>query len=505
MVRHTKFLWVILASLFHQPLVMAGTRDLSGNSRASPIAMEPFATVLARKFKNTSTQALASIQFVRVQDNQVIYASHSNERLSPASVTKVITAAAALSKFGPVHTFNTRFVHSGNRKDSVINGDLVVIGDGDPLFVSEKLWQVAADLRSMGIATIKGDLVIDNSLFDREMMDESRDEGAAASGNAYDAPVSAFAVNFNSVALAVSPGSKVGAKARVTADPSPLEAIRIENQVKTSRPGGKPSLAAVRIGGKGEIPVFRVSGSIPVDSEPQKIYRSVADAEKLAGSYVRAFFKDAGISITGKLRSGRSTGGEKSLLTVPSYDMRRIVAGLNTFSNNFIGDMLTKRLSAGSVRPGSLHAGAKVLSDYLRSDIGISPGFRLTNGSGLSTENRLSADDVVRVLVHVEKDMTIFPDYLASFPSYGWEGSLKRRMKSSARETIGGLIRAKSGTLTDPVTVSSLAGYLKHPSEGMVAFAILINGRAGARQPSVGALRALQDSALEAFLTTERP
>jgi D-alanyl-D-alanine carboxypeptidase/D-alanyl-D-alanine-endopeptidase (penicillin-binding protein 4) len=243
-----------------------------------------------------------------------------------------------------------------------------------------------------------------------------------------------------------------------------------------------------------------VSGTIAADSEPKKIYRSMVNPARLAGEYLRGFLRDAGISIRGSVRAGKASGDEKVLLTVPSYDMRRIVGGLNTFSNNFIGDMLTKRFAAGSASPGSLDRGAKVIRDYLRQDVGIKDGFVIENGSGLSTENRLSADDIVRLLTHVENDMTVFPDFLASLPSYGWEGSLKRRMKGSDRDQVGGLIRAKSGTLSEPFTVSTLAGYLKHPEEGLVAFAVLVNGVPGKPQPSVSQLRGQQDAALAALL-----
>ena len=473
---------------------------IGGSQDAAAKAASPFAGVLSKQFEAKNKPVRQSIKFVRVSDASVIYEFDANLRVSPASVTKLVTAAAALSKFGPAHTFATRLVHSGQRKGAVIVGNLFAIGDGDPLLVSEKLWQMAADLRAMGISKIDGDIVVDNSLFDAETRDESREEGARASANAYDAPVSAFAVNFNTLAVTVSPGEKSGAPARVRPDPVDLDGVTIESSVKTTAAGSDTRLAAARIGAEGQTPVLRVSGSIAVDSEPQKIYRSMVNPGRLAGEYLRAFLKDAGIATSGRVRTGKASGDEHNLLTIPSYDMRRIVSGLNTFSNNFIGDMLTKRFAAGSAQPGSLGRGAKVLRDYLKQDVGLKDGFAIENGSGLSIENRLSADDVVRLLLHVEKDMGIFPDFLASLPSYGWEGSLKKRMKGADREQIGGLIRAKSGTLSEPITVSGLAGYLKHPSEGLVAFAVLVNGVAGKPQPTVASLRGQQDAALAALL-----
>ncbi len=456
--------------------------------------------ILSRHFSKPLLNTVQSIKFVRISDGQVIYQQNADTRLSPASVTKLVTAAVALGRFGPAHTFTTKLVYSGQRRGSVIEGNLYAIGDGDPLLTSEKLWQAVADLRAMGITGIRGDIVVDNSLFDGESRDGSREEGAEASRNAYDAPVSAFAINFNTVAVTVSPGERSGAPARVAIDPIEMAGLRLEGSVKTAASGTPAKIAAVRIGSDGEEPIIRVSGTIAADSEPQKVYRSMVNPARLAGEYLRAFLTDAGIAVAGRVRAGRASGDERLLLSLPSYDMRRIVSGLNTFSNNFIGDMLTKRFAAGDTRPGSLDAGARVLRDFLRKDVGLPDGFVIENGSGLATGNRLSASDVVQLLKHAENDMTIFPDFLASLPSYGWDGSLHKRMKASERERIGSLVRAKSGTLTDPVSVSGLAGYLKHPSEGMVAFAILMNGVSGKTQPGIASLRATQDQALAELL-----
>ncbi len=455
---------------------------------------------LAKHFELKNRAIRQSVKFVRVSDRSVIYQYEPQLRVSPASVTKLVTAAAALSKFGPTHTFTTRLVYSGQRKGAVITGNLFAIGDGDPLLISEKLWQIAADLRAMGINQIDGDIVVDNSLFDGEARDESREEGARASSNAYDSPVSAFAVNFNTVAVTISPAEKSGAAATVRTDPIELQGLSVESSVRTTAGGSDTRLAATRIGAEGQTPILRVSGTIAADSEPQKIYRSMVNPGRLAGEYLRAFLKDAGIATTGRVRTGKVSGDERNLLTVPSYEMRRIVSGLNTYSNNFIGDMLTKRFAASSTQPGSLDRGARVLREYLKQEVGLKDGFAIENGSGLSIENRLSADDIVALLLYVEKDMTIFPDFLASLPSYGWEGSLKKRMKGSDREQVGGMIRAKSGTLSEPITVSCLAGFLKHPTEGLVAFAVLENGIAGKSQPSVASLRSQQDLALAALL-----
>jgi D-alanyl-D-alanine carboxypeptidase len=126
-----------------------------------------------------------SVLITRLSDGQVLWEKDADQLVSPASVTKVITSAAALAKFSPVHTFKTTLYHTGTRQNQRVAGDLVIVGDGDPFLISEKLWQLAADLKNMGIKEFAGDLVIDNSLFDEEVRDESRKDSARLSHNAY--------------------------------------------------------------------------------------------------------------------------------------------------------------------------------------------------------------------------------------------------------------------------------------------------------------------------------
>ncbi len=69
---------------------------------------------------------------------------------------------------------------------------------------------------------------------------------------------------------------------------------------------------------------------------------------------------------------------------------------------------------------------------------------------------------------------------------------------------LRGIVRAKTGTLTEPVAVSALAGYLQHPTCGLLAFAILQNGRASQPQPGIADLHQSQEKALAFFAKNYR-
>lgn len=451
-----------------------------------------------------------SIEIIRVSDGKVLWERNPDTLLSPASVTKVITSAAALALFSPVHSFKTPLFYTGSRENGRVSGDLIIVGDGDPFIVSEKLWQLGADMRNLGIREFTGDLIIDNSLFDSQVRDESRKDSALLSQNAYNSPISAFGVNFNTVAITVAPNTSSGRPALVSTDPYNLRDLSLDNRIQTSRSGTQKSIQIKRTTtGTGD--KFTASGSIPVDSGLLKIYRSVGNPISASGEYVRAFLKNEGVIIGGKVKAGRKPEGATLLMELEGYEMRRIVAGLNTYSNNYIADVLLKRMGASFPRAGEPDVsgqgnyinGLGAVTNFLRKQVGISGEFVLKNGSGLDTENRLSARQVTSILLFMEKRMDLFPDFLASLPAVGWDGTMKKRLKTVEDvESLQGLIRAKTGTLTEPVTVASIAGYLRHPKHGLIAFSVLENGRLGEPQPSLSAVRERQDRLLALLLET---
>ena len=479
-------------------------------SGIAAIAGAPLATTseIAGVFAAHGAHVTQSILVRRLSDGHVLFEKDPDQLVSPASVTKVVTSAAALARFSPVHTFKTGFYHTGTRRQERLAGDLVIVGDGDPFFVSEKLWQAAADLRHLGIREVTGDLVIDNSLFDAEVRDSSRQGTAKWTRNAYDAPVTAFAVNFNTFAVAIAPGEQVGKPAVIGLDPYPLKGVTINGEVRTVKETTGKSVQVSRSGTENGDDRLSATGVVAVSAPLTKVYRSVGDPVQVSGEYVKAFLRNEGIAVRGVVKAGRLPQTATEIMAVESFEMRRIVAGLNTFSNNFIADVLVKRLGAAFPREGepdragsgNFANGVAVLADFLRRDVGITSPYILENGSGLATENRLTARQVVEILAYMERRMDLFPDFLASLPATGWDGTLKKRLKSGAQAELTGLIRAKSGTLSEPISVASLAGYFRHKSHGLVAFCILENGVSGKGQPSVHDLRVKQDQALAAMM-----
>ncbi len=483
------------------PLLTQAQRSLAqgrGQSTGRTGLEEKLDAILAKQ--PFDTQLGMVIQ--AVDTGQVFYAKNSETLLIPASVTKIATSLAVLHEFGPNYQFATPLLFVGKRQGSTIQGDLLIRGTGDPLLTSELLWIAAADLKHLGVKTITGKLLIDNSLFLDEPLD--RIEGETDSSYAYDAPITAFGVNFNSFEIAIASDS--AAKfAHVGLYPYAISGLTIDNKVAQARGGQAASLSLSRLspsqdGGREKI---IASGRINEGRGLLKMHRSVFDPVWASGEQVKSFFAAEGIIIKGAVAGmpkGKDMLAAEPLMEIQGYPLHKIIQGLNHFSNNYIADVLTKDLGVAYAKSrnqplsgsGNFRDGVRYLEGFLGSEVGIKDKFVLKNGSGLSQENRFSVKQVNAMLIYGYRNMQIMPEFVASLANAGETGTLKKRFSDEGTRSAKGLVRGKTGTLSNPVAVAALAGYFMSKDHGMIAFAILENGSRKAAV-AIAALRKRQD------------
>src|SRR5690606_33662248 len=100
--------------------------------------------------------------------------------VNPASTIKLVTNYAVLELLGPSYTWKTELYVDGPLRDGVLHGNLYLKGGGDPKLNMERLWLLLRDLRSHGVETISGDLVLDRSHFVQPRLPEFDDDGGDA-------------------------------------------------------------------------------------------------------------------------------------------------------------------------------------------------------------------------------------------------------------------------------------------------------------------------------------
>lgn len=453
-------------ALLATPTQASTTPAAAASTPATPITRANLAAAIDAIIGDKALAgATVGVVVIDTQSREVLYRHEADAAINPASNIKLVTTAAALSLLGPEHRYLTRlFTDRGARKAGVIDGDLYLRGTGDPWLVTGDLYELAGDLRALGITSIKGGIVVDATAFDRDELPPAFDQKEEFA--AFRAMSSAASVNFNTFAVHVRPAEAVGGKAIAVVEP-PLGSIKVRSEVETVA-GSRNRVQVEREASEsGESLVF--TGTLGIDAGPGTYRYPVKDPTAHAGEVMRLVLGQRGIKV-GKstIRAGAVPSDAEALATHASHPLSTLCRGVNKHSNNFMAEQILKSLDASEGHPATFEGALVRLREHLRS-LGVDgEGLRLTNGSGLYDANRITAAQLTKLLVAAYNDFRISADYLASLPILGADGTLRSRGKESAAQRY---VRAKTGTLNEASALSGYAGAIGKPP---LAFSILI-------------------------------
>jgi D-alanyl-D-alanine carboxypeptidase/D-alanyl-D-alanine-endopeptidase (penicillin-binding protein 4) len=403
----------------------------------------------------------------------IVLAHNAGQGLVPASNQKLAIAAAALEQWGPSHQFETPVLASGTLRDGVLEGTLWIVGRGDPGLVSESLWRMAEELRLRGLREITDGIGIDASYFSGPAQ---HPDWYPLSRRAYHAPASAFAVNYSSFRIDVMPAPQVGALARLRVAPQ-VDYFQLRSDARTVPGRGRLQLGVELLAdGSGER--VTIAGSVGLADSTDTFWRCVALPERYAASLLRTQLEAHGIRVTGGIRLGAVPADAALLLRFEGEPLASLVWKLDKNSNNFIAEQLFRILGAEQLGPpATWEKGAQALGAWLGSAGLADRQTVVADGSGLSPRNRLAARTLVGLIRRGAHSVRSGPEFLASLPLGGLDGTLRDRELASLP------VRAKTGHLR---AVSSLAGVLPTRAGRRLAFAVVVNGARGP-QPDVDA------------------
>lgn len=346
-----------------------------------------------------------------------IFSHNAGKLLLPASNMKIVTSAVAMKELGPDYRYKTTFAVRGAIRDSVLDGDLIVIGRGDPS-ISDTLrgsamsvmYGFADSLAARGIRRITGALVSGGNAFPDSIYGESW--GWDDLGEYYGAGTDELFFN------------------------------------------------------EGMAPTFpRAGGGLDsLFSGPSH------DPDR---SYLNAL----ALGLTGK---GIPVGGgvaQTSLDPLPPIDtlfvfsslpLREILPAFLKPSQNQIGELLLKTIGLEKTGFGMADSALRVVREDLIGWGAEPDGFVLRDGSGLSPHDLLTPETIVRVLAVEEREPN-FPIYYDALPIAGVNGTIRNRMKGTPAQ---GNLHAKTGSLQHAI---SLSGYVTTADGDRLIFSILCN------------------------------
>jgi serine-type D-Ala-D-Ala carboxypeptidase/endopeptidase (penicillin-binding protein 4) len=415
--------------------------------------------------------------------------SHNQTKpLNPASVMKVVTTYAALEALTPAYRWKTEVYKNGPVTRGVLEGDLIIKGYGDPALNNAELWRLLQQVQQQGIKHIKGNLLLDSSLYvpeisQRPVLDDEP-------WRAYNVNPYALLVNGGYTSFKFGASTESGKPVVNITQEFELSQIKVVNAMQVSKGACGDWRNNLRYGvsttSEGATVTF--SGTLPEQCDERYLELSVLSQQQYAVSTFKKLWTQLGGRLDGQAVAAALPASANLVTTWWSAPLDEVIRDINKWSNNVMARqlMLTIGMEAG-LAPVDESGSALMLKEVLRKR-GLSfPEMVLENGSGLSRNERISAEHLAQLLV-TSYQRPVMPVLMASLPILGLDGTLKKRLPESPSQ---GMAYLKTGSLEG---VSSIAGFVQDTQGKRYVVVMLVN------HAQASASRAIQDGLIKAVI-----
>lgn len=407
----------------------------------------------------------------------------------PASTAKLVTTLAGLEVLGAHWRWRTDF-YSRVKPDArgLLKGALHIRGSGDPTFVVEAFELELERLAQLGVRRIEGDVVLDRSAFTIPAVAPDAFDGRAT--RPYNLPPDPVLVNYRNLSFEMIPDPEAGV-ARVVAVPK-LAGVAYPKTIRLGRGACGDWKSAIGfqlldIKGGGKKAVF--TGRLPAACGPKTFNTIALGADEYFERLFRAYWERDGRTWRGRVKTGPVPADAERLASHFSRTLAETTTLTNKWSNNTMARTILLTLGVKRVRDAweeareekatevsgktaskaaqkaerkglefppaaTIEDGRAALADWLVSRGLPVEELKIDNGSGLSRDARVTGRAMTKLLVAGWQG-PYMPEYLASLPITGRDGTMARRKVAEERGRI------KTGYLAD---VRSIGGYVQAAS-----------------------------------------
>ncbi|MBB6329421.1 D-alanyl-D-alanine carboxypeptidase/D-alanyl-D-alanine-endopeptidase (penicillin-binding protein 4) [Chryseobacterium sediminis] len=380
---------------------------------------------------------------------KVISSYNENTPLVPASTTKLLTTETALNLLGENYRWMTQLEYSGTiDENGVLNGNLYVIGSGDPSLGTNKagassyrdiISDFIGGVSREGIKKVNGDIIIQTALFKGNISVLPENVVWLENNNYYLPAGSTRDINPANEKLIVKKGS-----------------FSTDKKFFYVSPYNHQMVYADKYEGNGILTT------------------KLPDAPAYLANSFRTTLVKSGIPVTGKVSpkmTDAAPEGRKMLSAYKSPTLGDIIYYTNQHSDNSLAEALLRTVGYQKMGDQTSESGRIVVTGHLK-DTGFDMiGLNYMDGSGLSRSNNVTPISQVKFLTSL-MDQKYYRSYLTSLPIGGQSGTLKRMFIGEGN----GQVFAKTGTLNK---VKTLAGYLKTNSGKTLVFSLMVNNYSG--------------------------
>jgi D-alanyl-D-alanine carboxypeptidase/D-alanyl-D-alanine-endopeptidase (penicillin-binding protein 4) len=397
----------------------------------------------------------------------VLDAQAADVLFAPASVAKLPKALYALDRLGPEFRFETRVAATGPVRNETLEGDLILVGGGDPELDSDSLLPLVTQVKEKGFRRIRGQFLVDGSIGPRQP-GIAGDQPVDA---AYNPAVSGLNLNFNRVRLEWDARGKAKTL-RVSALAERVDSDITGVRVAIADVPGAPMFSHAL---EGRAEVWRMN-EVGLRGKGAR-WLPVRQPEFYTGEVFQNLAATYGIALD-PAREGVAPPGAEVIARQQSRPLAPMLRSMLRYSTNLTAEMVGLAATrAGGLEPSSLAGSAAGMNAWAAEMAGFpvgDPGFQLVNHSGLATESRVSPRRMVEVLAAAARRN---PEAGTRYPRLpGGVTELLRdynvAIKSVKMDYKHLDIAAKTGTMD---YVRGLAGYIATPKGRRLAFAIFSN------------------------------
>jgi D-alanyl-D-alanine carboxypeptidase/D-alanyl-D-alanine-endopeptidase (penicillin-binding protein 4) len=181
--------------------------------------------------------------------------------------------------------------------------------------------------------------------------------------------------------------------------------------------------------------------------------------------------------------------GAKTIATVQSPPLMERLREMMNASDNVMAESIGREVAAAKSRPQSFTGGVQAVLGQLDGAGIDTTGAALVDSSGLSIDDRLTAETLDEVVGAAAGDKTpALRPLLDLLPIAGGSGTLSNRyLDTDPGRAAAGFLRAKTGSLTG---TNTLAGVVTDASGRVLTFALMSNNAGPTGRTAIDALAA---------------
>ncbi len=488
------------------------------NANVNPSAKRfalPSVVVGAMRKANFPDAALGVV-VMRLSDNAVIVSHNAKTSFAPASTMKLVPTFIGLDRLGPIHRGSVELHTAAQQVGDVLKGDLVLRGLADMDFDWEAFQRMLETLRNQGIRTIAGNLIVDRQYYQPSRLDIGAPPFDESPEFRYNVIPDALNLNLNLLQLEMESDAS-GMRIRVTPELDRVTVVSnmtiVETACKDWDSGWLiPTQTQSNLGGT----EVQLQGTFPKNCAA-KTSINVIDRAQYATRLFKALWAKLGGSFNGTVIESNAPIATGLLLAQHrSRPLGELVRDINKQSDNTFARMLYLNLGANAAALGAtnlnpnepppstaeipppsesglrriaaptLAFAEQEVRDWFKRQGIDTTGLVLENGSGLSRLERIRPLQLAELLTAANRSQWA-PEFMASLPIAGLDGTMRNRLKDSPS---AGRARLKTGTLRD---VSALAGYVPDATGQMCVVVAIINDPRADEALSLPVLDALID------------